>query len=202
MKPSKQESNFGTQWHSCLKPRFASSDNSLVSNPSEQCTTIQTNLHGFFLARKVMLGAHPPNRLRGNYRLSSSFEWLSQSMVLPPITEPLINPHVPEPRTGCGSQNRNSKMGHPIGKWKHGPRPAVCPPDRFILIATPIWGSDCFFEGGEPFLVVVKGKPRGTPPSQGIPQIRHTHIRPQRARPHCLRWKALALRAESTCSTR
>ena len=27
---------------------------------------------------------------------------------------------------GCGSKNRNSKMGYP-GKWKHGPKPAVCP---------------------------------------------------------------------------
>ena len=30
---------------------------------------------------------------------------------------------------GCGSRNRNSKMGYP-GKWKHRPKPAVCPSDR------------------------------------------------------------------------
>ena len=28
---------------------------------------------------------------------------------------------------GCGLKSRNSKMGCPISKWKHGPKPAVCP---------------------------------------------------------------------------
>ena len=36
---------------------------------------------------------------------------------------------------GCGSKNRNSKMGCP-GKWKHGPKPAVCP--SWLILATPI----------------------------------------------------------------
>ena len=35
---------------------------------------------------------------------------------------------------GCGSKNRNSKMACP-GKWKHGPKPAVCP-SCFILSHT------------------------------------------------------------------
>ena len=35
---------------------------------------------------------------------------------------------------GCGSTNRNSKMGCP-DKWKHGPKPAVCP-SRLILSHT------------------------------------------------------------------
>ena len=34
---------------------------------------------------------------------------------------------------GCGSKIRNSTMGCPIGKWKHGPKPAVCPPSWLIL---------------------------------------------------------------------
>ena len=31
-----------------------------------------------------------------------------------------------ETASGCGSKNRNSKLGCP-GKWTHGPKPAVCP---------------------------------------------------------------------------
>ena len=57
---------------------------------------------------------------------------------------------------GCGSKNRNSKMACP-GKWKHGPKPAVCPSCLILSHTHLVKCVFSFFEGTRTLVVPFLG---------------------------------------------
>ena len=64
--------------------------------------------------------------------IRSKWVWVNGPQVLVHVSIYQGKPFWGYPRpNGCGSKNRNSKRGCPIGKW-NGPKPAVCPSSFFL----------------------------------------------------------------------